>query len=335
MERLSHNSRLAAAVLAIGAAVATGAGSEDASAAKARLAVPDATNVASALPPRVDRAARRRFLAAAVRWSTFRRSAGPASVTVRVSDAYASPEDAARRWGDFLLGLVHGGELDGITLALATPGEVASLCGADSAGCYGSAAADIVAIGETSLGVRPEAVVAHEYGHYIAARRQNTPWNALAWGPKRWASAAAVCARVAAGSVFPGADGDRYHLNPGEAFAETYRLLNAQPFAGTGDWPIVSRLFFPDARMLRAARSDVLEPWASPAQQRIVRGLPSTGRLRVDVATPLDGTLDFRVDGARVDGAAAGRRAVCGTRRTPLTVVGEPAATFALTVSRP
>ena len=50
------------------------------------------------------------------------------------------------------------------------------------------------------------------------------------YGTKRWASYENVCARkIAAGVLFPGAeDVAPYMLNPGEAFAETYRVLNEQ-----------------------------------------------------------------------------------------------------------
>ena len=44
-------------------------------------------------------------------------------------------------------------------------------------------------------GHAPEYVLAHEYGHHIAAWRSNAPWEAVDWGPKHWASAMRACAR--------------------------------------------------------------------------------------------------------------------------------------------
>ena len=110
-----------------------------------------------------------------------------------------------------------------------------------------------------------EEVVRHEYGHHIAAHRLNDPWAAIDWGPKRWASAANVCARVTRKEAYPGDEGLNYTLNPGEAWAEVYRLVDERK-AGitTATWPIIAQSFFPDAGDLAAAEQDVLQPWAAP-----------------------------------------------------------------------
>ena len=66
----------------------------------------------------------------------------------------------------------------------------------------------------------------HEYGHHVA---QSPPEHAVAaidWGPKHWASAANVCARVSRREAFPGDEGSNYARNPGEAWAEAYRLMD-------------------------------------------------------------------------------------------------------------
>src|SRR5438034_7045369 len=77
-------------------------------------------------------------------------------------------------------------------------------------------------------GTSKETVLVHELGHNVAANRDNAPWSAVDWGTKRWATYMNVCARHDAGTAFPGDEADHYLLNPGEAFAETYRLLNFQ-----------------------------------------------------------------------------------------------------------
>jgi hypothetical protein len=107
---------------------------------------------------------------------------------------------------------------------------------------------------------------AHEYGHHIAANRRNDPWDANDWGTKRWASVVGVCTRVAAGSAFPGDEGDHYTLNPGEAFGEAYRFLNIQRGGTWANFPlIVDASFAPTADSLASVLTDVQQPWAGPA----------------------------------------------------------------------
>ena len=105
----------------------------------------------------------------------------------------------------------------------------------------------MVAPGETVADIAPEEVVRHEYGHHIAFNRLNAPWTAVDWGPKRWASAANVCARVARREAYPGDEGSNYALNPGEAWAEAYRLMDERK-AGitTATWQIVVAELLPE-----------------------------------------------------------------------------------------
>ena len=74
----------------------------------------------------------------------------------------------------------------------------------------------------------------------------NAPWDAIDWGPKRWASAANVCARVTRKEAYPGDEGSNYARNPGEAWAEVYRLTDERK-AGitTATWPIIAPSFYP------------------------------------------------------------------------------------------
>lgn len=289
------------------------------------------------LPPHATNVVSSRFLRVASpvgSWRFFRTD----KAAVAVSSSYETGADAtALRWGDFLAQLVHGEELQGLTLYLATPTEVSEICQSfNSLGCYAPGSSEIVSIGEASDGIRPEAVVTHEYGHYIAAHRENPPWDALDWGTKRWASVVNVCAKTRAKQVFPGAEDSRYIFNPGEGFAETYRFLNGQPTGDTGmDWPIVDELFYPDARALEAVRQDVLRPWAGPTSLRLKGWLDATGHARVTVSTPLDGRLDLGAVGARIGGSSTVRRTVCGSRHTPLQLTGTPRSAFVLNVTRP
>jgi hypothetical protein len=232
---------------------------------------------------------------------------------------------------------VHGDELEGMTLYLGTPYEVSELCGSfDALGCYAPGWTRIVAIGESSDGVRPEAVVTHEYGHYIAAHRQNPPWDALDWGPKRWATAVNVCPRTHAHKMFPGSEDWAYTLNPGEGFAESYRFLNGEPTGTVGmDWPIVDRIFYPTARALQAVRLDVLKPWTNPTTMRLTGRLDATGRAKLTISTPLDGNLELAAVGATIGASPTAHRAVCGARKAPVQLAGKPRSAFVLNVTRP
>ena len=214
----SRGHRLAAAALAAAAVCGSGAavtldGARPASSSAFRL-----TAAAGPWPP-----ARQNLPGRT--WSGGRYDvAGGEAVTVFVSDAYSADPTAGQRWANYLGSLVHGSELADVEAHIVTPDEVGDMCGADALGCYGNDV--LIASGEPVEGVSPEQVVAHEYGHHIAHHRANPPWRAVDWGTKRWATHAGICPRAAQGQVFPGDEDWRYALNPGEAFAESYRILN-------------------------------------------------------------------------------------------------------------
>ena len=123
-------------------------------------------------------------------------------------------------------------------------------------------------------------ILVHEFGHHIAANRTNPPFDSIDYGTKRWASYEDICAGALAGDLYPGAeDSTHYMLNPGEAFAESYRLLNEQ------------RLY-PDATALSLLEQDVLTPWTADTTQQVTAKLTAKVRTRTfNVSTPYDGTL--------------------------------------------
>jgi hypothetical protein len=213
-------------------------------------------------------------------------------VDVRVSDALPLETATPEGWAEFLVHLTHGSELGQLKASIVTLDEVQEICGQRALGCYGRD--QLVAPGETVVDTSPEEVVRHEYGHHVAAHRLNDPWNALDWGPKRWASAANVCARVARNEAYPGNEGTNYQLNPGEAWAEVYRLMDERK-AGitTATWPIIARSFFPDADDLLAAEQDVLQPWAAPRTRLYAKtfGKKAARVWWISLTTPLDGSL--------------------------------------------
>ena len=138
----------------------------------------------------------------------------------------------------------------------------------------------------------------HEYGHHVALHRLNPPWQAISSGPKNWASAENVCRRAEDGSAYPGDEGDHYSLNPGEAWAETYRLLDERRAGATGSgWEIIDSSFYPDETAFQAAERDVLQPWATPRTTVLTnRFAQKTKRVwTIPLSTQLDGILDVTV----------------------------------------
>ena len=218
------------------------------------------------------------------------------TVNVFVSAALAPEHGTAQTWADFIAGLLHGSELPRLTAYIAPFAEMQSICGEHAFGCYGSNR--MVSMGETNYGVSPDEVVRHEYGHHIALNRINSPWLAVSWGPKNWASASSVCRRAADGSAYPGDEGDNYRLNPGEAWAETYRLLVERKAGVTGSsWEIIDPSFYPTEAALAAAERDVVQAWVSPTTTVSATRFRGQGRRSwtVPLRTPLDGSIDIQV----------------------------------------
>ncbi len=278
-------------------------------------------------------------------------------VRIDFSDHY--PEDASlgQRWADYLAGLLHGGELASLNLNLVTRAEVRRLCGAEAVACYSPVVRRIVAPAEATAGLSAEAIVAHEYGHHVAQNRDNAPWPAVDWGTKRWASYLNVCAKARTGTLFPGDQYTRYELNPGEGFAEAYRVLNERRLGSPeSPWRIVDRIMYPDDKALELLAQDVREPWSAPTRISFSGSYrKGSGELRsFRVSTPLDGELELGLRGPAkaayrlsvlsgdrvVAGAPVGRTSlsvtVCGQRTLSLRVERRRGfGTFQLTASKP
>lgn len=272
------------------------------------------------------------------------------TVTVYVSDSYTPDQVSQQYWAEFLAHLTHGPELASVKLYVSPYAEVSTLCGPQALGCYGDDR--IVTIGEPYLdGTTPEEIVRHEYGHHIAFNRSNSPWAAVDWGPKLWASAENVCSKVDQSLAYPGDEGEHYQLNPGEAWAETYRLLDEQR-AGitTGSWQIVAPSFYPADAQIQAAEKDVVSPWTAGQTYRYRKVFaPRTPKVwKIRVATPLDGTIGVSVlfptrsqstvvltspDGRTVLGKAV--RSGARTRRISSTVCGQRSVVVRVTEKGP
>jgi hypothetical protein len=301
---------------------------------------------------RLDAAGLRR--AGAVGWTSYRTAA--AGPTIRVSPAYADSGAIAQRWSSFFQSLLHGPELAVLNAYIAPIEEVRTICGnSDVLGCYG---ANRLFIPDQGIGgFAATSIATHEYGHHVAFNRLSPPWIAVDWGPKRWATDERVCPRAAVGTAYPGDEGGDYPLNPGEAWAETYRVLNETSAGLPMTWPIIDPSFRPDAAALAAARQDVLDPWAEPTvtAKRVVFGKRAR-TWTMQVTTPLDGELHAQVqpgsddvtlvasDGgatlARGTWSSSGAKAfgyvVCGQRTFVLRVTRHTAARrFTLRLSTP
>jgi hypothetical protein len=304
-------------------------------------------------------AARLREAAAAWRGGPMTTSTGE-HLTVYVSDAYTDDQNSPQEWADFFAGLVHGSELSLLTVYVAAPQDIQSMCGADASGCFGSD--QIVLSGQQMGSATPTMIATHEYGHHVAAHRNNAPWIALDWGTKRWASYATICTRAAAGTAFPGNEDASYKLNPGEGFAEVYRLLNESKAGATSfSWPIVDTIFYPDAAAMSQVEQDVLQPWTTPTATTMTgrfrpRGtsvwalaVPTAldGEFRASLVMPAGTLYDFALLGpdrktVLVKGLWSGKRSksiafvVCGQRTLFLTVTRHATAgPFTVQFSRP
>ena len=218
-------------------------------------------------------------------------------VRVGVSARYAKRALLGRSWANFFAGLIHGPELARVVVYVAPPDEVSATCGDDSDACYSAQDNLLVIPGDTpASGVPVEEIAAHEYGHHIANSRSNYPWEAIDWGTKRWSTAQLVCQRVRAGRAFPGDQGRRYRLNPGEGFADAYRVLAGGSWSGRFD-----AAYKPTPADLALIRQDVLDPWRENVVEVREGSFTATGPSvqRFDFTAPLDGRLKLTLKGAR------------------------------------
>jgi hypothetical protein len=227
-----------------------------------------------------------------IQWAerTYTASTGEA-VDLSVSLSYPAAEAIGQRWADFFASLLHGPELHLLKAYVASLPEVHAICGGGAVGCYGEDR--LILTNEPADGFAPEEVARHEYGHHIALNRSNVPWPAFDWGPKYWATAAHVCPRVRWNSAYPGDEALLYKLNPGEAFAEAYRVLvDSRLGEAHPAWPLVDPGFYPDRAALDAVEQDIVSPWSAPTEH-ILHGRGRVWARRL--ATPLDGTLTVRL----------------------------------------
>jgi hypothetical protein len=219
------------------------------------------------------------------------------SVTIQVSDTFPVDQALPQTWATYLGTLVHGPELGRLTLNLIPLSGVQAVCGGQALACYDALRERIYASPEDQLdSPSAQEIITHEYGHHIANNSSDAPWEAIDYGTKRWSSYENICAKAADGTASPGDEGTHYFQNSGEAFAESYRVLNLQKQGQTNiGWDIVDQSFFPDAAALTMLEQDITTPWTGPTVTKL-HGSFGTGVVRTfKVQTQLDGTFNARL----------------------------------------
>jgi hypothetical protein len=274
------------------------------------------------------------------------------TIQINVSATYPVDPALTQDWATFFGSLVHGRELASLTVDLAPLDEVQTFCGPQALACYDPDTQTIEASPEDELNApAAKEIVTHEYGHHVANNSLNTPFDAEAYGTKRWASYMNICKRTAAGELFPGDEGDNYQENPGEAYAEAYRVLNLTKQGATSiGWDIVDQAFYPNANALSMLEQDITTPWKGPTLSH-VRGSFGNGSVRTIVTkTTLDGSFVARLHaptksrmrlqlyaaGRLVASGSSVRYEICGQRALTLKVQRVSGrGTFTVDVSKP
>lgn len=241
--------------------------------------------------------------ALATDWRAYQAQDGT-TVAAAISPLYANQlsTDVPQSYVDFLDSLAHGPELASLKIYIAPPNEVVDACGGQQGvlACYDSQTQVMTVPGEAvdtgNSGVTTSYVVAHEYGHHIAAARSNAPFRAFSYGPKYWASYELVCDRALRNQLAPGNEGQYYASNPGEAWAETYAQLKYPAV----DWQY-NPILKPDAGAFAAATKDVLNPWQHNVTKVFKGSFGKRGSRsrRFSFMLNLDGTLRVNLYGPR------------------------------------
>jgi hypothetical protein len=223
-----------------------------------------------------------------------------ATITVAVTEACAEVCNVSdpQRVADFIGTLIHGPEVDLLTVQLDSEYQLGFDCGFGAEACYFSGENKIVIGGyeeADSEGASFDFVLAHEYGHHVAQHREMPrPFgSAIDWGPERWASVEGVCRGQRSGRFYPGDEGTHYFEDPGEAFAESFAHYRFP------DLPIpwhYSPALKPTAAAYRAIREDTLEPWQGRTSLTLSGHVPARGEGAAveSLRTPLDGLVSLR-----------------------------------------
>jgi hypothetical protein len=241
-----------------------------------------------------------------------------ATITVSITPACAESCNVTdpQRVADFIGTLIHGDEVNLLTVQLDSEFQLGFDCGFGAEACYFSGENKIVIGGYEEVdgdGATFDFVLAHEYGHHVAQHRVlPAPFGeAIDWGTERWASVENVCQGRRHGRFYPGDEGTHYFEDPGEAFAETFAHYRF-PEASIA-WRYASALK-PTPASLAAVREDTLNPWQGRKSFTLSGHVPARGEGAAveSLRTPLDGTVSLRPSSLRRHGYELALRSRAG-----------------------
>jgi hypothetical protein len=225
----------------------------------------------------------------------------PAGTTARYPTAdgqtiqvTAADPAIAQRYATLVGTFPHGAELSALRMRVVPAADVDEDCGGDDGdgilACYGASDQTMIVPDSQASGstVSVDYVIAHEYGHHIAAHRSNAPLEALDFGPKRWSSYELVCSNTIDGRLAPGDEGANYLSNPGEAWAESYARL-IYPNEAWRFTPILA----PSKGSALAAMADVVQPWT----KRVSQTFNGNGTKTFKLPITLDGAFTLQLAG--------------------------------------
>jgi len=229
-------------------------------------------------------------------------SQAPAGTTARYPTAdgqsiqvTATDPAIAQQYATLVGTFPHGSEISALRMRVVPAADVNADCGGNAGdgilACYGADDQTMIVPDSQATGsnVSVDYVIAHEYGHHIAAHRSNAPLDALDFGPKRWSSYELVCSNTIDGKLAPGDEGVNYLSNPGEAWAEAYARL----IYPTEAWRFTS-LLKPTGGSLLAAQADVAQPWT----QRTSETFTGSGTKSFKLPLTLDGAFTVQLNKA-------------------------------------
>jgi len=276
-----------------------------------------------------------------------------ATIEVSVTPACAEACDVTdpQRVADFIGTLIHGDEVDLLSVQLDSEFQLGFDCGLGAEACYFSGENKVVIGGYEEAdgdGATFDFVLAHEYGHHVAQHREMpAPFsNAIDWGPERWASLEGVCRGQRAGRLYPGDEGTHYFEDPGEAFAEAFAHYRFPDLPVTWRY---SPALEPNAAAFRAIREDTLEPWQGRTSLTLSGHVPARGEGAAveTLRTPLDGLVSLRPSSLSRHGYELALRSRAGrllrssrngldpNQRLDYTVCGEQRLRLVITSTKP
>ena len=144
----------------------------------------------------------------------------------RVSEDYIQDPAGPQSYAEFFAtALIHGPELAQLAVVVVEPlSEIQQDCGKNALAWYYPSDKLMIGLARTRRqAYRWNQSLLMSTGHHVANHNVNTPWAAVDWGTKRWASYENICTRTLQRTAYPGDEGEHYTLNPGEAFADTYQ----------------------------------------------------------------------------------------------------------------